>query len=387
MVFWISIASSIITAAGCTYLIAATILVNRFARTDAPKSPASMPSVTILKPLDGDEPGLLENLASFCDQNYAGAVQIIFGVQDSKDRAIGIVNQLRKCASAPDIELVIDPRQHGLNRKVSNLINMAKHIRHEVVVLADSDMRVDPDYLARIVAALEAPGVGAVSCLYYGVPAAGLWSSLFALAINAYFIPGVLVGLALGLTQPCFGSTIALRRSTLAAVGGFAAVVDNIADDYALGLALRARGRAVRIPSFAVAHTCTTGSAGELWRQELRWGRTIRGVDPWGYLGSAFGYPLPWALVAAFTSGGPGALGLAVILAAVAITCRVSLLRQVERAFRLEPQAYWLVPLRDLFSFVVFFSSFLGRDVSWRGRRYRMAFERGWAAQQRAHSP
>ncbi|HEY7298632.1 MAG TPA: bacteriohopanetetrol glucosamine biosynthesis glycosyltransferase HpnI [Xanthobacteraceae bacterium] len=384
---WASFLASVIAALGFVYLIAATILVRRFATTEAFLAPGSTPSITILKPLNGDEPGLLENLTSFCRQNYRGSIQIIFGVQDSNDRAIAVVEQLRKLKPAPAIDLVIETRAHGLNRKVSNLINMAQRIHHEIIVVADSDMRVDPDYLTRIVAALDRPGVGAVSCPYYGIPAAGVWSALFALGINGYFLPGALVGLALGLTQPCFGSTIALRRNTLAAIGGFAAVVDSIADDYAVGQALRAHGYTVSMLRFAVAHMCTTASAAELWGHEIRWGRTIRSIDPWGYAGSVMGYPLAWALIASLTSITAGSLRLAMTMAALSIAGRIVLLRQVERAFRLKAQAYWLVPLRDLFSFVVSVLSFFGNDVNWRGRSYRVEFGRGWVAQRRAHSP
>jgi ceramide glucosyltransferase len=386
MLFFASVTAIAAAAAGCVYLIAAAILVRRFAQPVSSSRSTSPPSVTILKPLAGAEPGLFENLASFCRQNYHGPVQIIFGVAHQNDSAIAVVERLRSLSVAPELDLVIEGKQHGRNRKVSNLINMAPHIRHDVVVLADSDMRVDPDYLARVVAALEEPGVGAVTCLYYGVPATGIWSSLFALGINAYFLPSVVFGLALRLVQPCFGSTIALRRNALAAVGGLAAVADSIADDYALGRALRGRGYPLAIPTFAVAHTCASKSADELWRQELRWGRTIRSIDPWGYAGSALAHPLAWALIAMFTSGAAGLLDTAVALAALSIACRIALLRQVERAFRLPRQPYWLVPLRDLFSFAVFVSSFLGTEVSWRGRRYRMEFGGGWAAHRRAHS-
>ena len=205
---------------------------------------ASAPAVTILKPLHGDEPGLLDNLDSFCRQDYPGPIQVVFGVQDPDDGAIAVVGHLRKAQTTRDLDLVIETKVHGLNRKVSNLVNMAPCIRHDVVVLADSDMRVDPDYLSRVVAALEAPGVGAVTCLYYGVPVAGPWSSLAALAINAHFLPGVVVGLSVGLARPCFGSTLALRRQTLGEIGGFIAFVDCLADDYAMGEALRARGHA-----------------------------------------------------------------------------------------------------------------------------------------------
>jgi ceramide glucosyltransferase len=191
-----------------------------------------------------------------------------------------VVEQLQKTQAGRDLDLVIETKAHGLNRKVSNLVNMAPRIRHNIVVLADSDMRVDSDYLSRVTAALDEPGVGAVTCLYYGVPLVGMWSSLSALAINAHFLPGVVFGLTLGLARPCFGSTLALRRQTLGEIGGFIAFVDCLADDYAMGAALRARGHTISIPPFAVAHMCTEASAHEFWRHELRWARTIKSIDP-----------------------------------------------------------------------------------------------------------
>ena len=223
-------------------LVTATILVGPRGRQPAPPRAVAAPAVTVLKPLHGDEPGLLDNLGSFCSQDYPGPIQVVFGVQDPDDGAVAVVEHLRKTQTARDLDLVIETKVHGLNRKVSNLVNMAPRIRHDVVVLADSDMRVDPDYLSRVTAALDEPGVGAVTCLYYGVPVAGMWSSLSALAINAHFLPGVVFGLALGLARPCFGSTLALRRQTLGEIGGFIAFVDCLADDYAMGAALRARG-------------------------------------------------------------------------------------------------------------------------------------------------
>src|SRR5262249_27286845 len=148
----------------------------------------------------------------------------------------------------------------GLNWKVSNLVNIAPRIQHDVVVIADSDVRVDPNYLSRVVAALNEPGVGAVTCLYHGVPITGIWADLSALAINAHFLPGVVFGFALGLARPCFGSTLAFRRQTLYDIGGFMAVVDALADDYAMGAALHAQGHKISIPPFAVAHMCTQSS-------------------------------------------------------------------------------------------------------------------------------
>ena len=163
--------------------------------------------MTILKPLHGDDGGLVDNLMSFAEQRYAGAVQIVCGVADAHDPAVAVVERLRGSPGTRGLELVIDATLHGANRKVSNLINMAPRIRHEVVILADSDIRVAPDYLARVIAALQQPHIGAVTCLYHGVAASGPWSQLGALFINAHFLPSVVLGLASGLAQPCFGST------------------------------------------------------------------------------------------------------------------------------------------------------------------------------------
>ena len=387
ILFWSSVTASLIALAGCGFLIAATILVARAAASPARPRTLAAPSVTVLKPLHGDEPGLLDNLGSFCSQDYPGPIQVVFGVQDPGDGAVAVVEHLQETQAARDLDLVIDAKVHGLNRKVSNLVNMAPRIRHDVVVLADSDMRVGPDYLSRVIAALDEPGVGAVTCLYYGVPVAGTWASLSALAINAHFLPGVVFGSAIGLARPCFGSTLALRRQTLGEIGGFIAFVDCLADDYAIGAALRATGRTISIPPFAVAHICTEASARDFWRHELRWARTIKSIDPLGYAGSILAHPLPWALIAALLGAGSAAFLPAVAIALASIGCRMTLLRQVEKAYALPPQAYWLVPARDLLSFILFVVSFFGRDVSWKGHRYRMVAGGSWVSDRGSHAP
>jgi len=369
--YWSAVAALLIALVGCGYLLAATILVGRFAGVP-PATSAATPAVTILKPLHGDEAGLFDNLMSFAQQRYAGAVQIVCGVADARDPAVASVERLRAASTASAVELVIDPTIHGANRKVANLINMAPRIRHDVVIVSDSDIRVDPDYLARVIAALQQQGVGAVTCLYHGVAATGLWSQLNALAINAHFLPSVVLGLASGLAQPCFGSTIALKRATLEEIGGFAAVADRLDDDYAIGAAVRQRGHAVAIPPFTVAHLCSEPSLRELWRHELRWARTIRSIAPLGHAGSVVMHALPWALVALALAPWSGLLVSAAAMTLAAILCRAALLRQVALGLALPPQPYWLLPVRDLMSFAVFVASFLGRSVRWRGQRYQL---------------
>ncbi len=372
ILFWSSVAASAVAVVGCAYLIAAAVLVRRFARDRASPTPVGAPAVTIIKPLHGDEPGLFDNLRSFCSQDYRGDIQIVFGVQDPGDDAIAVVERLRKLQPGGDVDLVIDTSAHGVNRKVSNLVNMAPRIRHEIIVLADSDMRVEPDYLARVIAALERAGIGAVTCLYYGVAITGTWASLGALLINAHFLPSVVVGLAFGRARPCFGSTIALRREALCEIGGFKPFADCLADDYAIGAALRRRGYTIAIPTFAIAHICTETSLRDLWRHQLRWARTVRSIDPSGYAGSLVSHALPWALIAALLGAGSPAALPAVLIGMAAIACRMALLREVAHAYALPPQTYGLLPACDLLSFAVFVISFLNWEVSWKGRRLRM---------------
>jgi ceramide glucosyltransferase len=351
---------------GCVYTLIAAALVLRFALHVGQGSDAR-PSVTILKPLCGPEPGLFGRLLGFAHQDYDGPVQVVFGSQDRSDPAIGVVKQMQAaCADLP-VELSIDPRAHGTNRKVSNLINMATLARHEVIVLSDSDIEVGPTYLSDVVAELQKPGVGAVTCLYHGVSGGGMWSRLSAMSINTYFLPNVVLARSIGLAQPCFGATIALRSDTLDEIGGFHAFADCLADDYAVGEAVRVAGYDVAIPSFSVGHVCFERSVAELLRHQMRQSRTIRSIDPVGYAGAIITHPFPLAVIGALLGSPVGLL-----VAALAVVCRTALTLAVERAFGLPRHQYWLVPFRDLMAFTTFVSGFFGTSVSWRGSRYRV---------------
>ncbi|MGB7034186.1 MAG: bacteriohopanetetrol glucosamine biosynthesis glycosyltransferase HpnI [Xanthobacteraceae bacterium] len=376
---WASVACYAAAALGSCYALFAAVAAWRFAgksftgKTFTSKTfadprdalPANLSPVTILKPLHGGEPDLYAQLAGFCRQEYPQPVQIVFGVADAADPATATVRQLIADFPDRDLALVVNARRHGANAKVSNLINMQSAMRHELLILSDSDIVVAADYLRHVVGALERPGVGLVTCLYRGA-GSGLWSQLAAMAIDYHFLPNVLVGLRLGMASPCFGSTIALRKATLASIGGFEAVVDQLADDYALGALVRRAGLAVAIPRHIVTHACVERSAGELFRHELRWARTIRSVDPSGFAGLAVTHAVPLALLGLLFGGiSPAALTIIVALA-----CRYALALELDSAFALRGRRLWLLPLRDLLSFAIFLASFFGRDIEWRGQRY-----------------
>lgn len=358
---------------GAAYALFAALQVRRFMRAPARKAAAPVGAVTILKPLHGAEPGLFENLESFCLQDYTAPVQIVFGVHDESDPATRVVRALAAKYPALDMVLVADTASHGANAKISNLINMQDAAKHDILVLADSDIAVSPRWLAQVAGALARPGVGVVTCVYTGEVApgeTGLWSKLAAMGMSYDFLPNVLVGTSLGMAEPCFGSTIALTRKTLEEIGGLDAFADVLADDYHIGRAAREAGYTLAMPALGVAHTATETSFRDLFRHEQRWRRTIHSLDPAGNLGSVVTFGFVFALVSAvlldFSLIGLGAVTLA-------LAARLVLKRSIDRAFGTEAGSAWLLPLRDLLSFAVFVNSLFGETVHWRGSRFEVA--------------
>ena len=367
---------------GCLYLLVASVTVLYSSRKAVHRSPRTPVPVSILKPLHGEEPGLTRRLISACRQNYPADVQLVCGVEENADPAVGAVKSVKAELPDEDIALVCDSRQHGINRKISNLTNMLPLARHEVLVISDSDIDVPPNYLNDIVAELERPGVGAVTCLYHGLAGPGRWSKCAALGINLYFLPNVLVALTFGLARPCFGSTVALRRSMLTQIGGLQTIANCLADDFALGAAVREQGYAVAVSRVSVGHFCFARSLRTLLANEIRAARTIRTIDPIGYAGTFFCHPFPLALIASMLDG-----NYALSAAALALCCRMVLCFAVESAFSLQRQQYWLIPLRDVLSFFVFFVGFVGNTVAWRGSSYRINSDGSLVSEQESARP
>lgn len=376
-----TVLAALAVALGCLGLLqafAGWILVARFLAT--PKLPnGPQPAVTILKPLYGDEPLLEQALTSVCAQQYE-LFQIVFGVHRADDPALAVVSRLQARFPEVDIALVVNPVQHGPNRKVGNLINMLPAAKHKVLVIADSDLHVRPDYLASLAAALEVPGTGLVTTLYAGLPAAPVFAArLGATQITHTFLPGALLARALG-RQDCLGATMVLRRETLTQIGGFQALVNHLADDNVLGRLVQGLGLRVRLAGTVPATTVPETTLRALWRHELRWARTIRTLAPAQFAASALQYPLFWTCLAVALSAGAawswGMFGLAWVGRAAAA---MGVDRALQGALPATPYAdqahsalafscpVWLLPVRELLSIGVLLASYTGRRVDWRG--------------------
>jgi ceramide glucosyltransferase len=349
------------------YLIGTVVAAWRFTRRGVPR-PIAQPPVSVLKPLYGAEPRLYENLRSFADQDYA-QFQIVLGVRSPTDGALPAARALIAKHPSRDIDLVIDPSAGGSNLKVANLANMLPAARHDLLVFADSDMHVEPHYLAAVTAPLRDSATGLVTCLYKGVPTGGLWSRLGAQHINFGFLPSALLGEALGTGGGCFGATIALRREVLDDIGGLVLVRDELADDHRIGAAVRRAGLATVLSPYIVDSSVSEHSLKCLWRHELRWARTVRAMAPVGFVGSVVTHAVAIAALAALACGLSLAAGLFLLASCL---LRWATAGAMARILRLPTAGMWLLPVRDLLSFAVFIGSFCGRNVSWRDQLFRI---------------
>lgn len=329
--------------------------------------PEGRPSVSILKPLCGLEPRLHENLRSFCAQDYPD-FQLVCGVRDANDPAVAVVRRLQREFPDLDLDLVVDPRLHGANYKVSNLINILPRCRHDRLVLADSDISVASDYLAEVVAPLEDPTVGIVTCLYRGRAASGVWSRLGALFIDDWFAPAVWVAHLFGSRAFAFGATIALRRETLAAIGGFGAVADQLADDYWLGELTRRSGLRTVLSGHGVTTEVVETDPRSLFEHELRWLRVIRSIQPLGFAFCFITFGVPVALAGLLLA--PGALAAKVGLGTT-LAARLALhTLQRKRAGESALSEVGLVIPRDFLMLALWCASFANWRIRWGRQRF-----------------
>ncbi len=325
-----------------------------------------LPPVTVLKPLKGPGIDLYANLASFCRQDYP-TYQIVFGVEDPRDAAVAVVQQLRR--DFPERDLVLSvARMPGANRKVANLRHMMRHARHGTLVLSDSDVRVRPDYLRTLVAPLADPRVGLTTCLYRGAGRFGLPSVLESLFINTDFIPMVLAAQIVQRFEYAYGASIAVKREALDRIGGFAALGDYLADDYHLGNRVAKAGYGLRLLPYVVETVLDSVTLRDVWRHLLRWARTYRVCQPVPWFFTIVTHTILWGVLAAVAMR--GIAGWTIL--AVAIATRLGSLAAIMRLLdeRETGRYLWLVPAKDLFNSLMWAAAFLGREVSWSGERF-----------------
>ena len=368
IIFVTAVCLSVASIVYCLLCVWAGVKFARWRATTAIPN-ADSPPISILKPLKGTDPEMYEALRSHCVQDNP-AYEILFGISSADDPAAGIVRKLIAEFPAHKIRLALCEKRLGANGKVSTLAQLAPLAEHEFLLVSDSDIRVDPGYLRTVASELSQPGVGMVTCLYRGVSATTLPSKLEALSISTDFAAGVLAARSIEHTLKFgLGSTLAFRRSDLEKIGGFAALVDHLADDYELGKRIAERGLKIELSRVVVETHLPAYHWSDFFSHQLRWARTIRASRPGGYVGLIFTFTLPWALAAFLLEpqSWTGPLLVAAILAryTMAAVCAGSVLND-----RHSTQNFWLLPLRDFLAVAVWVGGLFGRKIAWRGEQF-----------------
>jgi len=361
----IAIVLAALVAGSLVYCVLTVLAALRY-RSVIPTTAVERPPISILKPLAGVDDGLEDNLRSFFEQQYP-YFEILFAVRSASDPAIEVVERLRARYPAIPSRLIITGEPPYPNAKVYSLDLMLAAASHDLIVMADSDIRVTPAMLATLAAEFADPALGMATCPYRAVPGPSFWSTLEAVGLNTEFIGGVLVARMLDGMKFALGPTIAARRATLAGIGGFDAVKDFLAEDFVMGNRAAEMGYGVILSSYVIEHRIGAQKLGANLRHRLRWNRSTRRSRPWGYVGQLFTNPLPLALL--FWAAAPEwwvVVALTLIFRATAgwATAGVALADPLVR------RLWWLVPLQDLASFAAWLGGFFGNTITWRGRKY-----------------
>ena len=359
-----------LTVCASVYYLAVTWFAWRF-RRGGPRVGGATPALSVLKPLQGAGPSLEENLRAHAAQNYP-EFELLFGVETPDDPAVAVVSRLAAEFSNRPIEIAVCGPAPAGNAKVWRLEELARRARHNVFLINDADIAVEPGYFREIVAELDDPAVGLVSCLYRVRPAESFASLLEALWVSAEFQGQVLAARGFQGMRFALGATMAVRRADLDAIGGFEALRPFLADDYQLGSRLAAKGRRV-VPARRVVETVPpNGGWRDVGRHWLRWSRTVRVSRPWGHAGLLFTHGTVWSLAALGLAGdqAPAAAAALVCLALRGVAAW-SVGRGAVGSEAVGRRGYWIFAA-DLFAFGVWCASFFGNRVEWAGRRYRL---------------
>ncbi len=366
LVFISGIVAALLALCGMGFYLLCLWSVRSFRRHSRQALTEFAPPVSILKPLRGVDPQMYESFRSHCVQDYP-EYEIIFGVNEADDPAADAVHQLMREFPGCRIRLVVCPDVLGTNRKTSNVVQMLRYAHHDHILINDSDIYVTPDYLRRVMAPFSKPEVGMVTCPYRGIASDTLGSKLEAVGISTDFFAGVLAawkienGLHFGL-----GSTLAMSRNALEAIGGLEPLVDHLADDFELGSRIAQAGFEVVLVDLVVETHLPAYSFRGFFEHQMRWARSTRDSRRRGYIGILLTFGLPWAMITVLLAH--GAWWAWAVLSAAALL-RTAVAVQVARVVhdRSILRYLWLVPLRDLIAFWVWFASYAGHQVHWRG--------------------
>lgn len=358
--------------AALTYqVLALGCLWRFFSRSLPPKPSPLLPGVSVLKPVRGLEETTRECLESFLTQDYH-PFQIIFGVKDPDDPLVPVLRELQRAFPGQAVEIVICPEDLGLNPKVSTLRQLEAHARHNLLIIADQDVKVGPDFLSRVAGALQESGVGVVSCPYRSGPVRTLGAGFEALTIAGDFIPSVATAFYVEGIRFALGAAMGITRPALAAMGGFASLADFLADDYQLGWRVSQAGFRVRLLPYVVETWNPGMGFREYLGHQLRWARTYRVCRPGGYLAYGITHALVYAALL-FLASGMAPWTLVPLGAALGVRAVLALFSERRALQGSLPRLYFfLLPLKDFLSWGVWLLSFLGDRVAWGGRNYRV---------------
>jgi len=367
MHFLPSIVAAVLALCGMGFYALCLLAARKFLRDSRKPAPAFTSAVSILKPLRGVDPQMYESFRSHCVQNYP-EYEIIFGVSEADDPAVEGVEHLIREFPQCKIRLLVCPEVLGNNRKTSNLVQMLPHAQHDNILINDSDIFVTPDYLRRVMAPFASEKVGMVTCPYRGIAADTLGSKLESVGISTDFIAGVLAARQVekGI-HFALGSTLAMSRTALEAIGGLEPLVDYLADDFELGNRISRAGFEVVLVDVVVETHLPPYSFRQFFEHQMRWARSTRDSRRSGYVGILLTFGLPWAIISVLFAGG---VWWSWILLAAATALRTAVAVQVGVGIVHDRSVWrhlWLVPVRDLIAFWVWFASFAGHQVHWRG--------------------
>ncbi|MBZ5528382.1 MAG: bacteriohopanetetrol glucosamine biosynthesis glycosyltransferase HpnI [Acidobacteriia bacterium] len=330
------------------------------------------PPASILKPVRGVDHGAYENFASFCRLDYP-EYEILFAVGDDDDPVIPLVEKLRRDFPERQIRLLTGIEQLGPNRKVNNLCRLTREARHGLLVMSDSDVRVEPNYLREVAAPIADAQVGAVTSFFRGQVEGSLGAEFEALVLAAETVPNALVARKIeGKVQFAFGWTMATTKKHLEAIGGFEAMVYHHSDDFEFGNRISALGLRIELLRTPVTMVFPRETMKEFLQHELRWAIGLRNVRPAGYVGLLMTFGLPWAVLAAALAP---SISLAAGYLGAYLALRLLLVWTVGVWGLGDPvtrRSLWLVPLRDAINFVVWVAGFFASKIRWRGIEYRV---------------